>query len=152
MMAEDNFRDMVAADSACRARWIATREHAQQAAAELGVTLDDDALIELPSIRLAVLADHMDRERMLAEMNGLDVVQKQVRQQELKAALENGDEEALASLPRDRAARLSAARKLGLSTIPPAARSVEDEATLLRRLMTLNRTERLARAREWGLA
>ncbi|UWR04353.1 hypothetical protein K3740_06640 [Ruegeria conchae] len=152
----ETFRDMVATDPVLRDRWLGTRERAQQVASQIGVSLDsDDDLIALPSVRLAVLADDYNAEQMLSEMQTLETVKEQVRQRELREALEKGEEDAHAELNRlPRFQRMARARELGLTGAAPIndPSSVADEATLLRRLLTLSPSERLAKARAWGLA
>ncbi|NOD83772.1 hypothetical protein [Ruegeria sp. HKCCD6119] len=152
----ETFRDMVATDPVMRDRWLSTRERAQQVASQLGVTIDsDDDLIALPSVRLAVLADDYNAEQMLSEMQTIETVKEQVRQRELREALQQGEEDSHAELNRlPRFQRMARARELGLIGAAPAndPSSVADEATLLRRLLTLSPSERLAKARAWGLA
>lgn len=152
----ETFRDLVATDPVMRERWLGTRERAQQVASQLRVSIDsDDDLIALPSVRLAVLADDYNAEQMLSEMQTLETVKEQVRQRELRDALEKGEEDAHAELNRLAPfQRMSRARELGLTGAAPVSdpSSVADEATLLRRLLTLSPSERLAKARAWGLA
>ena len=151
----ENFRNIVASDDLTRARWEAVSDKVIADAQNLlGVTLDREAVTMLPSARLATLTDEPLPESYLSEMKQLEAVQKQMREQKLREAIERGEEDALASLPKGRAARMAAARDLGMTGAEPtpAPSSVADEATLLRRLLTLSPAERLAKARAWGLA
>tara|TARA_R110002094_G_scaffold212885_2_gene183377 strand:- start:1158 stop:1625 length:468 start_codon:yes stop_codon:yes gene_type:complete len=150
----ENFRNIVAGDDRLKARWEAVSDKIiADASRLLGVQLDRESIVALPSARLAVLTDDPLSDAYLEEVKQLEAAQAQIRQAELKAALEAGNEDALASLPKGRAERLSAARALGMVDTPTAApTSVADEATLLRLLLTLPRGERLARARDWGMA
>jgi len=151
----ENFRAIVASDDKLKARWEAVSDKVVADAAKLlGVTLDREDVVALPSARLAVLTDDALSDDYLNEVKDLEAVQEHLRQQELRAALERGEDDALASLPKGRAARMAAARDLGMTGAAPvpAPSSVADEATLLRRLLTLSPAERLAKARAWGLA
>lgn len=152
----ENFRNVVASDDLTRARWEAVSDKViADAKTLLGVTLDRDAVTMLPSARLATLTDEPLSESYLSEVKQLEAVQKQMREQELREALERGEEEAHAELNRlPRHLRMARARDLGLTGPAPtrAPTSVADEATLLRRLLTLSPAERLAKARAWGLA
>tara|TARA_R110002072_G_scaffold7573_15_gene41124 strand:+ start:508 stop:978 length:471 start_codon:yes stop_codon:yes gene_type:complete len=151
----ENFRNMVSGDDRLKARWEAVCDKViADASRLLGVKIDREAVVGLPSARLAVLTDDPLSDVYLEEVKQLEAVQEQVRQAELKAALEAGNEEAHAELNRlPRHVRMARARELGITDTPTAApTSVADEATLLRLLLTLPRSERLARARDWGMA
>lgn len=151
----ENFRNIVASDDLTRARWEAVSDKVIADAQKLlGVTLDRDAVTMLPSARLATLTDEPLSESYLSEVKQLEAVQKQMREQKLREALEHGEEEAHAELSRlPRHLRMARARDLGMTDTPtPAPSSVADEATMLRRLLTLSPAERLAKARAWGLA
>lgn len=157
MMLDDgeNFRSIVASDDRLKARWEAVSDRIVSDAEKLlGVRLSREDVAALPSARLATLTEDALSDRYLSEIKSLESVKEQVRQHELKAALERGEDEALAGLPKNRAKRMAAARELGMTgTTPKAApTSVADEATLLRRLLSLPRSERLAKARAWNLA
>lgn len=151
----ENFRNIVASDDLTRARWAAVSDKVIADAQKLlGVTLDRDAVAMLPTARLATLTDEPLAESYLSEVNQLEGVQKQMREQKLREALEQGEEEAHAELHRlPRHLRMARARDLGMCATPTEApSSVADEATMLRRLLTLSPAERLAKARAWGLA
>lgn len=150
----EDFRNIVAGDDRLKARWEAVSDKiVADAYRLLGVNLSREEIVALPSARLAVLTNEALSDLYLEEVKQLEAVQAQVRQTELREALERGEEDALASLPKNRAERMSAARALGMTDTPTSApTSIADEAVLLKRLLTLPRGERLARAREWGLA
>ncbi|TMV06971.1 hypothetical protein FGK63_12705 [Ruegeria sediminis] len=152
----ENFRKIVAADDLTRARWEAVSDKVIADANKLlGVSLTREDVVALPSARLAVLTDEPLSESYLSEVKQLEAVQGQMRQKELRAALERGEDEAHAELNRlPRYQRMARARDLGMTGAEPVAvpSSAADEATLLRRLLTLSPAERLAKARAWGLA
>lgn len=151
----ENFRNIVASDDLTRARWEAVSDKVIADAQKLlGVTLEREAVTMLPSARLATLTDEPLPVSYLSEVKQLEAVQKQMREKKLREALEQGEEEAHAELSRlPRHLRMARARDLGMTAAPTEApSSVADEATMLRRLLTLNPAERLAKARLWGLA
>lgn len=152
----ENFRNLVAGDDRLKARWEAVSDKIVSDASHLlGVQLSREDVVALPSARIATLTDEPLQESYLSEVKQLEGVQEQVRQKELKAALERGEEEAHAELNRlPRFQRMARARELGMTGAEPtpAPSSVADEATLMRRLLTLSPAERLAKARAWGLA
>lgn len=152
----DNFRAIVASDDKLKARWEAVSDKVVADAVKLlGVTLDREDVVALPSARLAVLTDDALSDDYLNEVKDLEAVQEHLRQQELRAALERGEDDAVEELNRlPRFQRMARARELGMKGAAPvpAPTSVADEATLLRRLLTLSPAERLAKARAWGLA
>lgn len=151
----ENFRNIVAADDRLKARWDAVSDKVVADTQKLlGVTLSREDVTALPSARLATLTDDPLPDAYLDEVKQLEAVQKHMRENELREALERGEEEAHLELNRlPRYQRMARARALGLTDTPtPAPSSVADEATLLRRLLTLNPAERLAKARAWGLA
>lgn len=151
----ENFRNIVASDDLTRARWEAVSDKVIADAQKLlGVTLDREEVTMLPSARLASLTNEPLPESYLSEVKQLEAVQKQMREQKLREALEQGEEEAHAELSRlPRHLRMARARDLGMTATPTdAPSSVADEATLLRRLLTLSPAERMAKARAWGIA
>ncbi|MDD9706954.1 MULTISPECIES: hypothetical protein [unclassified Seohaeicola] len=151
----ENFRNIVTSDDLTRARWEAVSYKVIADAQKLlGITLDREAVMMLPSARLATLIDEPLPESFLSEVKQLEAVQEQMLEQKLRKALETGEEEAHAELNRlPRHLRMSRARDLGMNATPiEAPSSVADEATMLRRLLTLSPAERLAKARAWGLA
>ncbi|WP_170428148.1 hypothetical protein [Ruegeria arenilitoris] len=151
----ENFRNIVSTGGdLTRARWEAVSDKIiGDANRLLGVELSREDVIALPSARIATLTDEPLSELYLDEIQQLEGVKEQVRQHELREALEQGDDEAHAELarlaPHQRMAR---ARRLGMTDQPQRApTSAADEATLLRRLMTLSPAQRITKARAWGL-
>ena len=149
-----NFRNIVAASDKLKARWhLVTEKMISEGRSLLGIHLNLEDLIQLPSTRLAVLTEDPLSATWLDEARKLERVKAHQKQVDLKAALESGEDEAHAELNRlPRADRLTRARELGLDggkTPPPS--SVADEATLLRRLLTLSPQQRISKGREWGL-
>jgi len=151
----ENFRNMVAGDDRLKARWEAVSDKiVSDASRLLGVQLSREDVVALPSARIATLTDEPLQESYLSEVKQLEGVQEQVRQKELKEALERGEEEAHAELARlPRYQRMARWRDMGAqdATTKPDPSSVADEATLLRRLLSLSPAERMAKAREWGI-
>jgi len=156
MDAGANFRAIVASDDKLKARWEAVSDKIIADATKLlGVTLSREDVVALPAARLAVLTDDPLSESYLSEVKNLESIQEQMRQKELREALERGEDEAIEELNRlPRFQRMARARDLGMTGAEPVTppSSVADEATLLRRLLTLSPAERLAKARAWGLA
>jgi hypothetical protein len=153
----DNFRDLVAASEHLKRRWNQTVEHmTTQARSLLGVELTPADIVTLAAARIHVLSSG-DVEALdpiwLEEAIRLPAAAKAKADRDLKAALESGEESALAELSRmPRAERLSKARALGMTDTKNAApTSAADQATLLRRLLTLSPQQRIAKGREWGL-
>ncbi|WP_209598564.1 hypothetical protein [Ruegeria sp. HKCCSP351] len=152
----ENFRNLVSSGGdLTRARWEAVSDKIIADAARLfEVELTREDVMSMPSARIFTLSDEPLSELYVAEIQQLEGVKEQVRQKELREALEQGDEDAhaeLSRLPPEK--RITRARELGMTDKrqQSAPTSIEDEAVLLRRLMTLNPVERLAKARAWGL-
>ncbi|MGV8953255.1 MAG: hypothetical protein ACOH2M_19315 [Cypionkella sp.] len=151
----DTFRDLVAASEHLKQRWNQTVEHmTTQARTLLGVELTPADIVTLPAARIHVLSsgDALDP-IWLEEVLRVPAAMKAKADRDLKAALESGEESALDELSRmPRAERLSKARSLGMTDTKNAApTSVADQATLLRRLLTLSPQQRISKGREWGL-
>ena len=151
----ENFRNLVSSGGdLTRARWEAVSDKIiNDASRLLGIELSREDVIAMPSARIATLTDEPLSELYLDEIQQLEGVKEQVRRHELRVALEQGDDEAHAELARlSPHQRIARARQLGMTDQPQRApTSAADEATLLRRLMTLNPAERIAKARAWGL-
>lgn len=153
----DRFRHIIAnGTDREKARWDAVSDKIiTEARSLLGVELTRDDVVRLPSARLAVLTDDSLSTRWLDEARALDAVKEAMRQKELRDAIQQGEEAALATLPRNPAQRMARARELGLTGETTSRRtpsSVADEATMIRRLLSMPPSRRLAKAREWGLA
>lgn len=149
----ENFKAIIAADTTLKSKWEAIADKVVGDAANMGVDLTREDVAGLPSARLATLTDE-PLTGHLEELERLDAFTKARRDAELKAALEAGEDaavEQLNSLPRYK--RMSQARSMGLSTNdqPQKPCSVADEATMIRRLLTLSPSERMAKARAWGI-
>ncbi|MCG7518448.1 hypothetical protein [Ruegeria sp. Ofav3-42] len=152
----ENFRNLVASGGdLTRARWEAVSDKIiGDAERHFGVQLSREDIVAMPSARIATLTDEPLSPLYMDEIQQLEGVKEQVRQKELREALEQGDEDSHAELSRlTPEKRLTRARELGMidKRQQSAPTSVADEATLLRRLMTLNPAERIAKARAWGL-
>ena len=150
-----NFRNLVAADERTRAPWDATCDHIiGHVQTLLGVTLTREDVIRLPEAKISVQSSAALGDNWLDEARSLDSVKAHEKQIELKRALEAGEESShaeLSRLPRDQ--RISKARELGLeSNLQKAApSSIADEATLLRRCLSLSPQQRISFARANGL-
>ncbi|SDW76483.1 hypothetical protein SAMN05444358_1011698 [Ruegeria halocynthiae] len=151
----ENFRSIVANDDKLKARWEAVSSKIMADSSRLlGVELSREDVVAMPSARIATLTDAALSESYLDEIKQLEAAQEQVRKNEVREALEAGEEQAHAELARlSPTERMSKARELGLTGGTPMAEpsSIADEATLLRRLLTLSPSERIAKGRAWGL-
>ncbi|RBW58712.1 hypothetical protein [Ruegeria sp. A3M17] len=151
----ENFRGIVASDDKLKARWEAVSDKIMSDASRLlGVELSRVDVVAMPSARIATLTDAALSESYLDEIKQLEAALEQVRKNEMREALESGEEEAHAELNRlSPTERMSKARELGLTGAAPATEpsSIADEAVLLKRLLTLPPTERLSKGRAWGL-
>lgn len=151
-----SFRDMVAASQPMRDRWLAASERAIDLAARVAnVSLDREEAAELLAVRVAVLsAQPLDEFELTEQLGELGKVKQAKRKAEVAKKLADGDEKTVAefqALPR--AARITKAREMGQTykkEVKPAI-SVADEATLLRRLLTLSPQQRINEARKKGL-
>ncbi|WP_425080057.1 hypothetical protein [Ruegeria denitrificans] len=152
----ENFRNLVSSGGdLTRARWEAVSDKIiSDASRLLGVELSREDVIAMPSARIATLTDEPLSELYLDEIQQLEGVKEQVRQKELREALERGEEDAHAELARlSPHQRIARARQLGMTDTRQRREptSAADEATLLRRLITLSPANRITKARAWGL-
>ncbi|WP_111735065.1 hypothetical protein [Roseovarius amoyensis] len=158
-----NFLNIVEGSEAVRDRWAALVERTVTEAAQHGVTLEADDVLNLRSARIAALGAPLDEDEYAAELLNLPALSTAAR----KKAISEGDEEARAAAVADvnrgkddvhhsncvshAARRLSEARELGIATPPPE----EDERSRNERLEALkdisDPSERLSLARRWGL-
>lgn len=117
MNTDENFRAMVTQSELFKNRWENVCQRVIAIAAdEYGIVLDRATIVNLPEARIATISDvGLDSVQVAKELLALPAVQKASANKKLKADLEAGTESAIASLPKDRAARLSAARAGGFA-------------------------------------
>ncbi|WP_298845986.1 hypothetical protein [uncultured Ruegeria sp.] len=155
MSDHENFRNLVASGGdLTRARWEAVSDKIISDASRMfDVELTREGVMSMPSARIFTLSDEPLSELYVEEIKQLEGVKEQVRQHEQRVALEQGDDEVHAELARlSPHQRIARARQLGMTDQPQRApTSAADEATLLRRLMTLSPAQRITKARAWGL-
>ena len=158
MNTDENFRAMVAQSELFKNRWENVCQRVTAIAAdEYGIVLDRATIVNLPEARIATISDvGLDSAQVAKELLALPAVIKSNANKDLKRDIEAGKEAAIASLPKDRAARLSAARVGGFAggnTPTTAKPSAEEEAVLLRRALSLGSPKaRLDFCRKHGIA
>lgn len=157
MTTDDSFRAMVAQSELFKNRWeaVVTRVTAI-AADEFGIALDREAIVNLPEARICTISDvGLDAAQVARELAALPAVVKSKRDRDLKASLLAGEENAIASLPKDRAARLTAARAGGYTggtTTSTPKHTADEETVLLRRALSLGSAKaRLDFCRKHGI-
>ncbi|SFQ56511.1 hypothetical protein SAMN05421853_11094 [Roseivivax halotolerans] len=157
-----NFLNIVDGSEAVRERWAALVKRTVTEAAQHGVQLEADDVLNLRSARIAALGAPLDEDEYAAELLNLPALSTAAR----KKQIAEGDEEARAAAVADlnrgkdvhhshrtaHAARtLSEARELGIATPLPE----QDERSRNERLEALkdikDPAERLSLARRWGL-
>ncbi len=157
MNTDENFRAMVAQSELFKNRWENVCQRVTAIAAdEYGIVLDRATIVNLPEARIATISDvGLDSAQVAKELLALPAVQKASANKKLKAALEAGTESAITSLPKDRAARLSAARAGGFAggnTTSTPKHTADEEAVLLRRALSLGSAKaRLDFCRKHGI-
>ena len=158
MNTDENFRAMVAQSELYKNRWENVCQRVTAIAAdEYGIVLDRATIVNLPEARIATISDvGLDAAQVAKELLAFPAVIKSKANKDLKRDIEAGKEAAIASLPKDRAARLSAACAAGFAggnagtTAKPSA---EEEAVLLRRALSLGSPKaRLDFCRKHGIA
>lgn len=158
-----NFLNIVEGSEAVRDRWAALVERTVTEAAQHGVTLEADDVLNIRSARIAALGAPLDEEEYAAEILNLPALSKAAQ----RRAIAEGDEEARAAAVADlnrgkndvhyshrtahAARRLSEAREMGIAT--PAAE--QDAMSRNERLEMLKDVKdaatRLSLARKWDL-
>lgn len=153
----EGFRAMVAQSELFKNRFenVVARVTAI-AADEFGIAIDREAIVNLPEARICTISDvGLDAAQVARELAALPAVIKAKANKDLKRDIEAGKEAAIASLPRDRAARLSAARVGGFAggTTPTTPKhTADEEAVLVRRALSLGSAKaRLDFCRKHGL-
>ncbi len=154
----EGFRAMVAQSDLYKNRFEQVVQRVTEIAAdEFGIALDRDAIVNLPEARICTISDvGLDAAQVARELAALPAVIKAKANKDLKRDIEAGAASAIASLPKDRAARLTAARAGGFAggaTSTAPKHSADEEAVLLRRALSLGSAKaRLDFCRKHGLA
>lgn len=139
-----------------QARLDAVTEKLVSDAAAEGLTVDRPALVNLPSVRMAVLTDLGIDASALAEVRRIPAVAEQVRAREMAAELNRPDSPAHAELARmNPTQRMTWARE-NQQPAPlgqPRRMDAVEEAQAIRAVRSItNPVERLNAARAMGLA
>jgi len=158
-----NFLSIVEGSDAVRDRWAALVERTVTEAAEHGVTLEVEDVLNLRSARVSALGAPLDEDEYAAELLGLPALSDAAR----KKAISGGDADARAAAvadvnrgkfdtPPDRwadsaARRLAKARDLGIATPPPIRDSELSRDQMLATIAEMPPATRIAQARKWGL-
>lgn len=154
----EGFRAMVAQSELYKNRFEKVVQRCTEIAAEeFGiVALDRETIVSLAEARICTISDvGIDRDQVARELAALPAVIKAKANRDLKRDLESGTASAIASLPRDRAARLTAARAgnyAGGTTSTTPKHTADEEAVLLRRALSLGSAKaRLDFCRKHGI-
>lgn len=164
MSDHSNFMSIVQNSSTVAERWAELVQKTVADAAEQGVTLEPDEVLNIREVRLAALGNTLNEDNYINELLALPAMSDAAK----KKAIEAGDEKVraavLSDLNRDKtvhpdryvdnaARRLSRARSMGVATPPAevanAEMSKEAKLEIIRDLPPL---QRLQQARKWGLA
>lgn len=156
-----NFLSIVEGSEAVRDRWATLVERTVTEAAQHGVSLEADDVLNLRSARTAALGAPLDENEFKAELLALPALSDTAR----KKAIDEGNEDArvatvaelnkiTADAPAGRrtdaaARKMSRARDMGVASVPITA---EDRDEKLRMLQDVDDHQtRLRLARKWGL-
>jgi len=158
-----NFLSIVEGSDAVRDRWAALVERTVTEAAQHGVTLEADDVLNLRSARTAALGAPLDEDEFKAELLALPALSDTAR----KAAIAAGDEDARAAAVADvnrgkfdvtadrwtdnAARRLSQARELGIATPAPEESTMSANERLEAIKDVKDPATKIALARKWGL-
>ncbi|WP_417676723.1 hypothetical protein [Pseudodonghicola sp.] len=165
-MAENNyesFLDIVRGSEAVRDRWAALVERSVTEAAEHGVTLEADDILNLRSARVAALGAPLDEDEYRAEILALPALSDAARRRDIAEGDEAARAAAVADVNRGKfdvspdrwtdnaAARLAKARDLGIAVPPVVTESALSRDQMLAAIAEMPPAQRVAQARRWGL-
>lgn len=162
----ETFLDIVRGSETVRERWAAICEKVISDAAERGVQIEPEQVLEIREARLAALGNGggMDDDNYLAELESLPALHEAALARRIAEGDAEAREVAVAGLNcgkedihpdrwADSAAnRLTKARELGVATAPAAAESDMSRDDQLRMIRDVSSpSERMALARKYGL-
>lgn len=168
MSKHTNFLSIVEGSDAVRDRWAALVERTVTEAAEYGVSLEADDVLNLRSARTAALGAPLDEDEFKAELLALPALSDTARKAAIAAGDENARAAAVADVNRGKfdvtagrctynaARRLSRAHELGIATPAPEASAPEASTMSANdRLEAIKDVKdpatKIALARKWGL-